>query len=45
MEIDESVTESEITWENTNKLLDKGFLGVKTGQTIPAGACLVSWYN
>ena len=27
----EEVIESEIVWENTNKLLDKGFYGVKTG--------------
>jgi D-alanyl-D-alanine carboxypeptidase len=27
-------------WENTNKLLDKGFDGVKTGVTNAAGPCL-----
>jgi len=27
-------------WENTNKLLQKGFLGAKTGITEPAGPCL-----
>jgi D-alanyl-D-alanine carboxypeptidase (penicillin-binding protein 5/6) len=31
-------------WINTNKLLDKGFLGVKTGITNAAGACLSSLY-
>ncbi|HVJ84329.1 MAG TPA: serine hydrolase [Caulifigura sp.] len=30
-------------WKNTNKLLDtEGYLGLKTGTTTPAGACLVS---
>ncbi len=30
-------------WRNTNKLLDiEGYLGLKTGTTTPAGACLVS---
>jgi serine-type D-Ala-D-Ala carboxypeptidase (penicillin-binding protein 5/6) len=30
-------------WKNTNKLLDtEGYLGMKTGTTTPAGACLVS---
>ncbi len=45
VEDNEEVTESQIIWENTNKLLDKGFSGVKTGITKPAGACLSSWYN
>ena len=27
-------------WENTNKLLHKGFVGVKTGITPNAGPCL-----
>lgn len=32
-----------LKWENTNKLLDtEGYLGVKTGTTSAAGACLVS---
>jgi D-alanyl-D-alanine carboxypeptidase (penicillin-binding protein 5/6) len=32
-----------LKWENTNKLLDtQGYLGVKTGTTSAAGACLVS---
>lgn len=29
-------------WFNTNKLLDKGFFGVKTGITDTAGPCLVT---
>jgi len=29
-------------WENTNKLLDRGFEGVKTGITNTAGPCLCS---
>ena len=29
-------------WSNTNKLLKKGWEGIKTGQTLPAGACLAS---
>jgi D-alanyl-D-alanine carboxypeptidase (penicillin-binding protein 5/6) len=30
-------------WKNTNRLLDtEGYLGMKTGTTTPAGACLVS---
>lgn len=37
--------EVEITWENTNKLLDKGYMGVKTGVTVPAGPCLSSYYE
>lgn len=32
-------------WENTNRLLYKGYNGIKTGNTIPAGYCLASWYN
>jgi len=31
-----------IKWRNTNKLLPYGYLGVKTGWTTMAGACLVS---
>jgi D-alanyl-D-alanine carboxypeptidase (penicillin-binding protein 5/6) len=32
-----------IKWENTNQLLPiEGYLGVKTGTTDAAGACLVS---
>ncbi|CAK86287.1 unnamed protein product (macronuclear) [Paramecium tetraurelia] len=34
----------EILWENTNKLLDNGFQGVKTGQTKEAGPCVVEYY-
>jgi len=29
-------------WWNTNKLLEKGWEGVKTGQTTAAGSCLSS---
>lgn len=33
----------EVTWTNTNKLLDiEGYEGIKTGTTTAAGACLVS---
>jgi D-alanyl-D-alanine carboxypeptidase (penicillin-binding protein 5/6) len=33
----------EVLWRNTNQLLDiEGYLGVKTGTTDAAGACLVS---
>ena len=33
----------EVTWRNTNKLLDiEGYEGIKTGTTTAAGACLVS---
>jgi D-alanyl-D-alanine carboxypeptidase (penicillin-binding protein 5/6) len=28
-------------WQNTNKLLDRGFSGIKTGWTNTAGPCLV----
>ncbi|CAD8067389.1 unnamed protein product [Paramecium primaurelia] len=35
----------EIIWENTNKLLDNGFQGVKTGQTKEAGPCVVEYYQ
>jgi D-alanyl-D-alanine carboxypeptidase len=31
--------------ENTNRLLTKGYRGVKTGNTLSAGYCLASWYN
>jgi D-alanyl-D-alanine carboxypeptidase len=27
-------------WENTNKLIEKGFIGAKTGVTPSAGPCL-----
>jgi len=30
------------TWWNTNKLLGKGWEGIKTGQTSSAGSCLSS---
>lgn len=32
-------------WENTNKLLSKGFEGVKTGVTNKAGPCLCASYK
>jgi len=30
------------TWFNTNKMLDKGYIGIKTGITDAAGPCLVT---
>ena len=35
----------ELYWENTNKLLDHGFEGVKTGATPNAGPCLSALYK
>ena len=35
----------EVIWENTNKMLFKGFCGIKTGITSEAGPCLVSLYK
>ncbi|CAD8047321.1 unnamed protein product [Paramecium sonneborni] len=32
-------------WKNTNKLLEKGFFGIKTGITDSAGPCLASAYR
>ena len=32
-------------WKNTNKLLDRGFDGAKTGTTDSAGPCLASSYS
>jgi D-alanyl-D-alanine carboxypeptidase (penicillin-binding protein 5/6) len=33
----------DVVWRNTNRLLDReGYLGIKTGTTGPAGACLVA---
>ena len=29
-----------VRWRNTNKLLEKGFNGVKTGNTMNAGPCI-----
>lgn len=29
-------------WWNTNTLLNKGWEGIKTGQTVAAGSCLAS---
>jgi D-alanyl-D-alanine carboxypeptidase (penicillin-binding protein 5/6) len=34
-----------LEWENTNKLLEEGFDGVKTGITPNAGPCLASSYR
>lgn len=31
-----------VDWKNTNKLLEQGWEGIKTGQTNKAGGCLVS---
>ena len=33
------------TWENTNRLLDDGFEGLKTGITDTAGPCLAATYK
>lgn len=30
-------------WTNTNKLLSKGFIGIKTGVTHAAGPCLATY--
>ena len=35
----------ELFWENSNKLLDEGFEGVKTGVTPNAGPCLSALYR
>lgn len=35
----------EMLWRNTNKLLDKGFNGVKTGNTPTAGPCFSACYR
>lgn len=32
-------------WKNTNKLLEKGFYGIKTGITENAGPCLAAAYK
>lgn len=32
-------------WENTNKLLEDGFEGIKTGITETAGPCLAACYK
>lgn len=34
-----------VVWENTNRLLSKGYEGVKTGSTGAAGPCLCACYN
>lgn len=40
---DRSGVQRNVIWKNTNRLLAiKGYLGVKTGTTTAAGACLVS---
>ena len=38
----ESISETKI-WKNTNKLLKKGWEGIKTGNTPAAGSCLASY--
>lgn len=39
-------TTREVTWQNTNKFLgEEGFVGVKTGTTRHAGACLLTAYH
>ena len=35
----------EKVWQNTNKLLDDGFEGIKTGITETAGPCLAAYYK
>jgi len=41
--IDQSGVQRNVIWKNTNRLLAiEGYLGVKTGTTTAAGACLVS---
>ena len=37
--------ECDVTWENTNKLLDRGYKGIKTGITSVAGPCLSSYFE
>ena len=44
-QIERDHKEVDITWENTNKLLDRGYKGVKTGITSVAGPCLSSYYE
>ena len=40
---DQAGTQRNVIWKNTNRLLAiEGYLGVKTGTTTAAGACLVS---
>ena len=36
-------TEKEVVWENTNKLLDEGWEGIKTGITPAAGPCFAGF--
>jgi D-alanyl-D-alanine carboxypeptidase (penicillin-binding protein 5/6) len=40
--IDNRGSQRKMEWNNTNKLLDKGFAGIKTGVTPNAGPCLSS---
>ncbi len=41
--VDADGKKREVTWNNTNKLLDiEGYEGVKTGTTTAAGSCLVA---
>jgi D-alanyl-D-alanine carboxypeptidase len=37
---DSAGEERTVTWRNTNKLLEAGFGGIKTGFTRSAGSCL-----
>ena len=37
--------ERKYTWTNTNRLLGKGFNGIKTGWTPAAGSCLAASYE
>lgn len=36
-------TQIDYKWENTNKLLSKGYCGIKTGVTQTAGPCLAAY--
>ena len=40
--LDEQENEKAFNWKNTNKLLWKGFSGIKTGITVTAGPCLAT---
>ena len=43
--LDYAENEKVFTWKNTNKLLGKGFNGIKTGITPSAGPCLAASYE
>lgn len=36
------ILQREIVWENTNKMLQQGYNGIKTGVTDSAGPCLAT---